>query len=114
MISSQDDLAAYFVAVHAMRSDDALIRRPAISTLFRLARQLPGSLQTRAARVLNEEFGPYAVSDGLSGCCAPFAIVESCDGECRACAWVWGPIPPTPSPQEERTKATVIQLESLN
>lgn len=97
MAQAEHDLAAYFRAVHAMRSDDAAIRRPAISTLLGLARQPPGPLQARAAQVLNEEFGPYAVSDGLCGCCAPFAIVESCDGNCRACAWLWDELPRTSS-----------------
>jgi hypothetical protein len=95
----EDDLAAYFGAVRGMRSNDAMIRRPAISALLRLARQIRGPVQTRAEQALTKEFGPYPVRDGLYGCSAPFDLVEECDRNCRTCVWRWDEQPPPALPE---------------
>ncbi|HEX5328242.1 MAG TPA: hypothetical protein VFW75_16355 [Acetobacteraceae bacterium] len=87
-----NSLSAYFASVRALRSADPSTRRPAISTLLELARRPKGPVQASAERALTGEFGPYAVTDGLSGCSGPTEAVLACcaDGrECRSCAWFW-------------------------
>lgn len=87
-----DDLSAYFVAVKSLRSADPSVRRPALSALLILARHAKGPVQARAERALTKEFGPYVVSEGLSGCAGPVEAVHACcqdDRDCRTCAWVW-------------------------
>jgi len=87
-----DDLSDYFVAVSSLRSADPAIRRPALSVLLGLARGSKGPVQVSAERALAKEFGPYAVSEGLSGCSAPADAVLACcveDKECRTCPWIW-------------------------
>jgi hypothetical protein len=85
----EDGIATYFEAVRGMRSNDAPIRRSAISTLLELARQSQEPVATHAARALAREFGPYVVTDGLGGCSAAFDFVETCNGDCGVCAWLW-------------------------
>ena len=92
-----DDLSDYFVAVSSLRSDDPPVRRRALSVLLGLARGCKGPVQARAERTLAKEFGPYAVSEGLSGCAAPMEAVLACcadDRDCRECPWMWeeGPL----------------------
>jgi hypothetical protein len=89
MSTQKAGLSVLLAAVRALRSDDPAIRRPAISMLLELARQDHGTIRTTAERVLTDEFGPYAVSDGLPGCSAPIEAVEVCDGNCRSCVWLW-------------------------
>lgn len=87
-----DDLSDYFVAVSTLRSADPSVRRPALSVLLGLARGSKGPVQARAEGALAKEFGPYAVSEGLSGCAGPMAAVLACcadDTDCRACPWIW-------------------------
>jgi hypothetical protein len=84
-----DDLSAYFAAVSSLRSADPSVRRPALSALLELARGCKGPVQARAERVLAKEFGPYAVSEGLSGCAGPTEVVVACSEDCRNCAWTW-------------------------
>jgi hypothetical protein len=87
-----DDLSTYFVAVRSLRSADPSVRRPAVSALLELARGSKGPVQARAERVVAKEFGPYAVSEGLSGCAGPMEAVVACcasDEDCRSCAWIW-------------------------
>ena len=85
-------LSAYFASATALRSADPVVRRPAISTLLDLARRSEGPVQASAARTLAREFGPYAVSEGLSGCAGSVEAVVACcaeDRDCRNCAWLW-------------------------
>lgn len=89
MSTQQDGVAVYMEAVRALQSDDPAIRRPAISVLLELARRGQGAVRTNAERALTREFGPYAVSEGLPGCSAPIEVVDVCDGNCRACVWLW-------------------------
>lgn len=89
MSRQNDAIAAYFLAASALRSDVPVLRRPAIAALLELARQATGSVRVGAERALTEEFGPFAVSEGLSGCAAPIKVVERCDGTCRVCPWLW-------------------------
>ena len=87
-----DDLSDYFVAVSSLRSADPSVRRPALSVLLGLARGCKGPVQASAERTLAKEFGPYAVSEGLSGCAGPMEAVLACsanDTDCRTCPWVW-------------------------
>lgn len=102
MALAEHDPAAHFAAVHPMRSDAVV--HSAISTLLRLARQPPGPLQARAAQALNEEFGPYAVSNG----CAPSTVIDACDGIVVR-AWLWDELPPTPYSHEERIPVHTVQ-----
>ena len=88
-MSTDKDFVSYLAAVRALQSDDPKVRRPAISMLLELARQDPGAVPAHAERALTEEFGPYAVSEGLSGCSAPIEAVNACDGDCRSCIWLW-------------------------
>lgn len=94
---SDEDLSAYFQAARGLRSDDPSIRRPAIWTLIALAQQqVTAPIRARAAAALTDEFGPFAVTDGLSGCAAPVPEVHECDAygwDCRSCAWLWNPPP---------------------
>ena len=88
----EDDLSHYFVAVSSLRSADPSVRRPALSVLLGLARGCKGPVQARAERALAKEFGPYAVSERLSGCAAPMEAVLACcadDRDCRECPWLW-------------------------
>jgi len=89
MSTQQDGLAVYMAAVRALHSDDPTVRRPAISVLLELARRGHGSVRANAEQALTKEFGPYAVSEGLQGCSAPIEVVDACDGNCRACVWLW-------------------------
>jgi hypothetical protein len=89
MIFEKDRLNSFFSAVIGLRSHDPAVRRPAVSTLLDLACHAQGPAQLSAAQALVEEFGPYAVTHGLSGCSAPIDVVESCDGHCRTCVWLW-------------------------
>lgn len=87
-----DDLSDYFVAVSSLRSADPAVRRPALSVLLGLARGSKGPVQASAERALAKEFGPYAVTEGLSGCAGPMDAVLACcadDTDCRTCPWVW-------------------------
>jgi hypothetical protein len=89
MSALKDELDALLAAIRALQSDDPTIRRPAISMLLELARLGHGLVRAEAELVLTEEFGPYAVSEGLSGCSAPIEVVDACDGNCRSCVWLW-------------------------
>jgi len=87
-----DDLSAYFVAVSSLRSADPSVRRPGLSVLLGLAGGSKGPIQASAERALVKEFGPNAVSEGLSGCAGPMEAVFACsadDRDCRACPWMW-------------------------
>ncbi len=91
---AQPDVQAsnYFNAVTALRNADATIRRQAIEVLFALAREAIEPVRSRARQGLQQEFGPYAATHGLSGCAAPVQEVHICDAEgrdCHACKWVW-------------------------
>lgn len=88
MVTVNEDVAAFLAAVRALHSGDPAVRRPAIAVLLQLARG-QSSAQTDAECVLTEEFGPYALTDGLGGCSAPIEVVEVCDGNCRSCVWLW-------------------------
>lgn len=88
MVTVNEDLAAFLAAVRALHSSDPAVRRPAIAVLLQLGRG-QSCVQTDAERVVTEEFGPYAVTDGLGGCSAPIEFVEVCDGNCRSCVWLW-------------------------
>ena len=89
MRSSQQDLTGYFAAACGLRSDFPTVRRPAIAALLELAQQATGPVRASAERSLTEEFGPYAISEGLPACTAPARVVEACDGDCRSCPWLW-------------------------
>ena len=89
MSREKDDLISYLAAVRALQSDDPETRRPAISMLLELARHDRGVVRIHAERALTDEFGPYAVSEGLSGCSGPIEAVNACDGNCRSCVWLW-------------------------
>ena len=91
-VRSDEELLAYFQAARGLRSNDPSIRRPAIWTLIALAQQTTTPVRARAAAALTGEFGPFALTDGLSGCVAPMSAVHECDADgwdCRACAWLW-------------------------
>lgn len=91
-----DDLSAYFAAASSLRSADPAVRRPALSVLLALARCAKGPVQASAERTVAKEFGPYAVSEGLSGCAGPTEAVLACcaeDRDCRGCAWMWEDLP---------------------
>lgn len=91
-----NEILAYFRSCQGLRSDDPSIRRPAISTLITLAHQAIMPIRVRARAALTQEFGPFAVTDGLSGCAAPPAAVYACSSEgrdCRTCAWAWRSAP---------------------
>jgi hypothetical protein len=100
MSRQEGDLAAYFAAARALRSELPVIRRPAITVLLDLARRATGPIRARAERALREQFGPYVVSEGLSGCAAPIEIVEKCDGNCSECPWFWRDTQPLDSEDE--------------
>jgi hypothetical protein len=70
------DATAYFLSSQALRSDDPAVRRPAISTLIALAQHAVVPVSARASAVLTKEFGPFAVTEGLSGCAAPLSVVH--------------------------------------
>jgi len=89
MSRQNDGITAYFYAACALRSDVPALRRPAILALLELARQATGRVRDRAKDALAEQFGPFAVSDGLSGCVAPIGVVEQCDTNCQVCPWLW-------------------------
>ena len=92
MPNQDRDLSAYFGHLRALRSDDPAIGRPAVSGLLELARKAAGPIQAHAERILTAEFGPYFVSDGMSGCIGPIDAVHACDAEgraCRYCPWLW-------------------------
>ena len=78
------------LAFQAFKSDDPSIRRPAISTLIDLARQATAPIRTRASAALMEEFGPFVVIEGLSGCVGAIAAVQECEAEGRDCRGVNG------------------------
>lgn len=91
---AQDQATIYLLASQALKSDDPSIRRPAIATLIDLAQHAIPSVRACANAALAKEFGPYAVSDGLSGCVAPISTVHRCDAEdwdCHGCEWLWNP-----------------------
>ncbi len=82
----------FFCASQGFRSDAPQARRAAVAELIALARNASPPIRSRAAAVLVKEFGPYAVTHGLSGCAAPISEVELCSGEtrdCRNCPWAW-------------------------
>ena len=110
MSQTQADLNSYFAAVRALRSDDPSVRGPAITALVELARQGMGPVRARAARVVTEEFGPYALSEGLPACTAPVRIVEECECNCRSCVWLWLDQQP-PTVLYEDVPAAVLQKE---
>ena len=60
--------------------------------------QTAGAIRARAERTLTEEFGPYAVTEGMPPCAAPIRLVEECDGCCGSCAWLW--LDPQPVSEE--------------
>ena len=109
-MSTDKDFVRYLAAVRALQSDDPKVRRPAISMLLELARQDPGAVPAHAERALTEEFGPYAVSDGLSGCSAPIEAVNACDGDCRSCIWLWED---RPVPSFQRSSIMVADLDPV-
>ena len=84
----KDDLAAYFAAACALRSEAPPARRSAIEALLELARRMSGPVRARARRTLIQEFGPYAVEEGMPLCTAPMRIVERCEDDCRSCPWL--------------------------
>ena len=89
------EVKAFFCASQGFRSDAPSARRPAVAELISLARTASAPIRSRAADVLVKEFGPYAVTHGLSGCAAPISEVESCAIEaraCRDCPWIWLPL----------------------
>ncbi len=91
---AEEQASAYFQSSQALKSDDPAVRRPAISTLIALAQQAVAPVSARASAVLTKEFGPFVVTEGLSGCAAPISAVHQCDAEgrdCRACEWLWDP-----------------------
>lgn len=91
---AQDQVTTYLLMSQALKSDDPSIRRRAIATLIDLAQQAITSVRVLARAALEKEFGPYAVSDGLSGCVAPISAVHQCDAEgwdCHGCEWLWNP-----------------------
>jgi hypothetical protein len=88
MVTANEDLAAFLAAVRALHSSDPAIRRPAIAVLLHLARG-ESSVQIDAECAVTEEFGPYAVTEGIGGCSGPIEFVEICDGNCRSCVWLW-------------------------
>jgi hypothetical protein len=73
-----DDLSDYFVAVSSLRSADPAVRRPALSVLLGLARGSKGPVRASAERALAKEFGPYAVTEGLSDCAGPMDTLLAC------------------------------------
>lgn len=84
----------FFCASHDFRSEDPSERLPAVATLIALARSAIPPIRSRAAAMLVKEFGPYAVTHGLSGCAAPISEVETCSvqtRDCRGCPWFWLP-----------------------
>ena len=99
---ASQELTGYFAAACALRSDLPAVRRPAITALLELAREAIGPIRTRAELTLNEEFGPYAVTEGMPPCAAPIRLVEECDGCCGSCAWLWlDPQPVSDEPPAE-------------
>jgi hypothetical protein len=93
-VHSDEEVSAYFQASRGLESDDPSIRLPAISRLIGLTRLAIEPIRARAAAALTHEFGPFAVTDGLSGCVAPISEVHECDAagwDCRACAWLRNP-----------------------
>ena len=87
-----EELAAYLFYAQALHSDVPEVRRPAIAALMQMARQSSGLCRVNAERALVAEFGPYAVSHGLSGCSGPIEAVYACNEEgrdCRNCPWLW-------------------------
>ena len=72
----EDQAAAYFSSSQALKSDDPAVRRAAISTLIDLAHRASTPIRARASAILAKEFGPYAVTEGLSGCTAPISTAE--------------------------------------
>lgn len=107
MSAQQDDLAVYMAAVRALHSDDPTVRRPAISVLLEFARRGQSVVRAHAEGALTQEFGPYAVSEGLSGCSAPIEVVEGCDGNCRSCVWLW-----LNQPDSQRASVVLEDLDS--
>jgi len=110
MPAQKDGLASYLAAANALRSGDPTTRRPALSELLELARGCQGVLRSNAERLLTEEFGPYAVSEGLSGCSAPIEVVHACDGNCSSCVWLWQD-PPGPSLRQGSVAATELESQ---
>ena len=108
MSTQQDDFAVYMAAVRALHSDDPTVRRPAISVLLEFARRGQGVVRAYAERALTQEFGPYAVSEGLSPCSAPIEVVEVCDGNCRCCVWLWLN---QPDPDSQRASVVLADLD---
>ena len=86
-----DDLSDYFVAVSSLRSADPAVRRPALSVLLGLARGSKGPVQASAERALAKEFGPYAVTEGLSDCAGPMDTLLACadDTNCGTGPSAW-------------------------
>jgi hypothetical protein len=86
----EDAATRYFSASQHLRSPNPSLRLPAIAALSDLAHQAPTPIRARAAAALIREFGPSAVTHGVSGCIAPIAEVEQCYAEprdCRTCPW---------------------------
>jgi hypothetical protein len=86
----------FFCASSGLRSDVPSARLPAIEQLMILARNASPPIRARAVAILVKEFGPYAVTHGLSGCAGPIAEVECCSLEtrdCRDCPWAWAWLP---------------------
>lgn len=108
MSRQNDGITAYFSAACGLRSDVPALRRPAIAALLELARQATGRVRDRAKDALTEQFGPFVVSDGLSGCAAPIRVVEQCDSNCQVCPWLWlnegTAIPQDPGQQATRDR----------
>jgi hypothetical protein len=91
-VSPDNETILYFNSSRQLQSHDPALRRPAIATMTALARQATTPISRRASAILEDEFGPFAVSHGLPGCSAPLSEVVRCDAEgrdCRACPWVW-------------------------
>lgn len=93
-VPSSQKVTDYFAAASALRSDFPAVRRPAITALLEIARQTTGPIRASAERTLTEEFGPYAVTEGMPPCAAPMRVVEECDGCCGSCSWLWFDPPP--------------------
>ena len=112
----RDQAAACFLALRALKSDDPSIRRPAIAMLIDLAQQATSCIRAGASAALAREFGPYAVSEGLSGCAAPISTVHQCDAEgwdCHACVWLWNPPPSSASDPASKNDVAAESIQGV-
>ena len=86
------DARKFFCASQDFRSETPTVRLTAITDLLRFAKYASPPIRSRAATVLEHEFGPYVLTHGMPVCAAPIAEVLSCEAEprdCRECPWMW-------------------------